>query len=69
MRVEHIFLAMCSVFISLIASAWSDIAVDGGETIQRVAESVASTTSRVGVPYTAKRMVDIYSAAGTLADW
>ena len=43
--------------------------MDGGETIQRVAESVASTTSTVGVPYTASRMVDIYSATGTLADW
>ena len=42
---------------------------DDIETIRSVAMSVASSMSKVGVPYTTHRMVDIYSASGTIMDW
>lgn len=38
-------------------------------TIGRVASSVASSASQVGVAYSSRKMVDVYSATGTFADW
>ena len=39
------------------------------EEISRVAKLVASSASEVGVPYSSKQMMNIYSASGTFADW
>ena len=39
------------------------------EAIGRVAKLVASSASRVGVTYSSRKMIDVYSAAGTFADW
>ena len=39
------------------------------EAIGRVAKLVASSASEVGVPYSSRKMIGIYSAAGTFADW
>ena len=38
-------------------------------TMDRVASSVASSASQVGVAYSSRKMVDVYSATGTFADW
>ena len=39
------------------------------ETIDSVAQSVAARASEVGMNYSSKKMIDIYSATGTFADW
>ena len=52
-----------------MVTAWSAANPEDVDTIRGVAESVASAMSKVGVSYTARRMVDIYSASGTLMDW
>ena len=39
------------------------------EAIGRVAKLVASSASEVGVPYSYRKMIDVYSASGTFADW
>ena len=39
------------------------------ETMDRIAKSVAASASEVGVTYSSRKMVDVYSATGTFADW
>ena len=46
-----------------------DVPEDILSTMVRVASSVASSVSEVGVNYSFRKMVDVYSATGTFADW
>lgn len=58
----------CICFV-LAVVAWSDANPADIESIRRVAESVGIAMSVIGKSYSAHRMVDIYSASGTLMDW
>ena len=42
---------------------------DNIESIRQTAKLVAAAASEVGVTYETSRMIDIYSASGTFADW
>ncbi len=49
--------------------AWWDSDPGDIEVLKSVATAVADAMGKEGVAYVPKRMVDIYSASGTFADW
>ena len=66
-----ILLVLCiNVKLNVLHTASTyDVPDEVVDTLDRVAKAVASRASEVGVAYSSRKMIDVYSATGTFADW